>query len=33
MAFVKAQLVQRGVKEAQIHYEVFGPHDELAMQA
>ena len=33
MAFVKSQLVQRGVKEAQIHYEVFGPHDELAMQA
>jgi nitric oxide dioxygenase len=33
MAFVKSQLVQKGVKEAHIHYEVFGPHDELAMQA
>lgn len=29
MAFIKKQLLELGVKEAQIHYEVFGPHSDL----
>ncbi|MBJ2137525.1 NO-inducible flavohemoprotein [Paraglaciecola chathamensis] len=29
MKFIKEQLIDLGVKEAQIHYEVFGPHSDL----
>ena len=29
MAFIKKQLLELGVKDAQIHYEVFGPHSDL----
>jgi len=29
MKFIKNQLIDLGVKEAQIHYEIFGPHSDL----
>ena len=29
MAFIKKQLLELGVKSEQIHYEVFGPHEDL----
>ena len=29
MAFIKKQLLELGVKNEQIHYEVFGPHEDL----
>ena len=29
MAFIKNQLLELGVKDEQIHYEVFGPHEDL----
>jgi nitric oxide dioxygenase len=29
MAFIKNQLLELGVKKEQIHYEVFGPHEDL----
>jgi nitric oxide dioxygenase len=29
MAFVKKQLLELGVKNESIHYEVFGPHQDL----